>query len=158
MSRKAVEFRPVEPADITWLAEHLRAQDVAEVHACGHRDLAHVVRAGVARSVWSRTATVDGEVAAIFGVAPLLTLMDPRGVPWMLGTDLVPANRGALARHAAPYIQQMLGTFPHLVNIVHAKNTVAVRWLRRVGFTLREPIPHGPEGEMFHLFEMHRHV
>ena len=155
MSQRAVEFRAPTPADITWLAEHMRAQDVAEVHAGGQRDLAHVVRAGVARSVWARAALVDGEVAAIFGVAPLLTVLDPRGVPWMLGTDLVPRNRRTLALHSAPYIHQMLRTFPHLVNLVHAKNTVAVRWLTRVGFTLRDPQPHGPHGEMFHLFEMH---
>jgi len=157
MSRKAVEFRGVTSDDIEHLAAHMRDQDVAEMHACGHHDLTQVLRSGVARSVWSRTATVDGEVAAIFGVAPLLTLMDPRGVPWMLGTELVPRNRGALARHAGPYIHHMLRTFPHLVNLVHARNTVAVRWLTRVGFTLRDPQPHGPEGEMFHLFEM-RHV
>lgn len=154
MSRRAVEFRAPTPADITWLAEHMRDQDVAEMHAGGHHNLHQIVRAGVERSVWSRAALIDGEVAAIFGVAPLLTMLDPRGVPWMLGTDLVPRNRRTLARHSAPYIHQMLRTFPHLLNLVHAKNTVAVRWLTRVGFTLRDPQPHGPVGEMFHLFEM----
>lgn len=136
----------------------MRDQDVAECLACGINPRAAVTE-GVTRSTWSLTALVDGEVAAIFGVAPLGGVLDPRGVPWLLGTPLVPKYRRILARHAAPYIRTMLRAYPHLVNHVHARNTVAVAWIKRMGFTVHdETHPVGPEGEPFHLFEMHTDV
>lgn len=80
-------------------------------------------------------------------------MLDPRGLPWLLGTDAVPANRRALVRLTGPYIRRMLGLFPHLVNAVHARNTHAVRWLKRAGFTMH-PAVEVAGGEMFHPFEM----
>ena len=44
--------------------------------------------------------------------------------------------------------------FGRLYNTVHAENTLAVRWLRRMGFVLHEPHAHPDTGEMFHYFEM----
>lgn len=155
MPRSVVDVRPVEPGDAQALAAGLRQQDRAELDAAGHPDHLHTIRVSVSMSDWSRTATVDGEVACIFGVAPIGGLLDPRGVPWMLGTDLVPQNRRALARLAPQYIRSMLQTYPHLLNTVHARNTLAVRWLARAGFTLHAP--HDHNGEPFQLFEM-RHV
>jgi hypothetical protein len=150
--RSAVEVRPVAPGDCEVLAANLRQQDQNELDAAGHTNHLRAIRDGVARSDWAHTATVDGQVACIFGVAPLGGLLDPRGVPWMLGTDLVPQNRRALARLAPRYIREMLQAYPHLLNTVHARNTLAVRWLARAGFTLHAP--HDHNGEPFQLFEM----
>lgn len=156
MSLSAVEVRPVQPGDVEALAAGLREQDQAELDAAGHPDHLKTIQTAVAMSDWARTATVAGEVACIFGIAPLGTVLDPRGVPWMLGTDLVPQNRRALARLAPQYISAMLQAYPHLLNTVHARNTLAVRWLQRAGFELAPA--HDVNGEPFHLFEMHRHV
>lgn len=150
--RSAVEVRPVAPGDVEALAAGLRQQDRAELDAAGHTDHLQTIRASVQMSDWARTATVDGEVACIFGVAPMGGLLDARGVPWMLGTDLVPQNRRALARLAPQYIRSMLQMYPHLLNTVHARNTLAVRWLARAGFTLHAP--HDYNGEPFQRFEM----
>lgn len=152
MSRPEVETRAPTPADIDALVAGMRQQDIDEMHALGHTDLRAVVQKGVDTSTWSLTALVDGQVACIFGVAPVGTMLDPRGVPWMLGTELVPQNRRALARLAPGYIRTMLRDYPHLLNLVHAHNTVAVSWLKRIGFALH-PI-HDQNGQPFHLFEM----
>ena len=152
MSRSAVETRAPTLADVDELAANLRQQDIDELNAAGHRDHRAVIADGVQKSDWSLTALVDGRVACIFGVAPLASLLDPRGVPWMLGTDLVPQNRRALARLAPGYIRAMLQDYPHLVNVVHSRNTVAVAWLKRIGFVLHAP--HDRNGEPFQLFEM----
>ena len=152
MSRSVVEVRPPTAADVNELAANLRRQDRVELNAGGHTDHQLVIAEGVARSAWSLTALIDDRVACIFGVAPMGGLLDPRGVPWMLGTDLVPQNRRALARLAPGYIRTMLRDYPHLLNLVHAHNTVAVAWLKRVGFALH-PI-HDQNGQPFHLFEM----
>lgn len=157
MSRPAVEVVAPTAAHVAELAANLRRQDVDELRALGHEDMAAPIREGITHSTWCHTALVDGRVASIFGVAPMGGLLDARGVPWMLGTDLVTQNRRALARLAPGYIRAMLRDYPHLINIVHAKNTVAVRWLRRAGFVLRPAEPRGPHGEpLFHIFEMRR--
>lgn len=150
-----VEFSRPAPADVTELVAHMRAQDVAEVYATGCTDLRTAVEDGIAISEMCWTARIDGGMAAIFGCAPGGTLLDPCGVPWLLGTDLVPQHRRILARHARHYIAQMLAAFPHLSNAVHAENTVAVRWLRKMGFALAPAAP-VVTGAMFHTFTMSR--
>lgn len=158
MSRLAVDATRPAPGDAEDLAACLRDQDQAELNAGGHHDHARVIQQSIDRSTLCWTVRVGGEMAAVFGVAPLGTALDPRGVPWMLGTDLVPRHRRILARLAPGYIQQMLKAYPHLLNQVHANNSVATRWLRKMGFVLQPPTPIPPYGELFHLFEMRRHV
>ncbi len=151
-----VEFVAPTAAHIDELAANLRQQDIDELRALGHDDLRKPIGDGVALSTWCYTALADGHVLAIFGVAPMGGLLDPRGVPWALGTDRIWPNRRALARASHGYIRRMLATYPHLTNIVHARNTAAVGWLQRVGFKLHDAQPVAPHGEMFHVFEKRR--
>lgn len=154
MSRPAVDVRDVQLGDSIRLADKLRAQDREELDAAGHPDHRRIIAESVAMSDWAKTALVDGEIACIFGVARSGSLLTPFGVPWMLGTDLVPRHRRVLARLAPVYIRTMLRTYPHLRNTVHARNTIAVRWLKRVGFTFGQDFSHPETGEPFILFEM----
>lgn len=154
-----VDFVRPELSDVDALIANMRGQDVDEVHATGRTDLRAVVEEGLARSVFSVAARVGGETACIFGVAPFATALDPRGVPWMLGTHLVPRNARTLMRLTPRYIRAMLEVFPHLINHVHARNTLAIAWLRHMGFAVHDKThPVGPAAEPFHLFEMKRHV
>lgn len=154
MSRPVVDLAPPAAQDIEELVAGLRLQDREELDACGYPDHRAAVEYSVQASAWCFAVRVGGNLAAIMGVSPAGTLMAPVGVPWMLGTDLVPLHRRTLAVLAPRYIRRMLQDFPHLANVVHARNTVAVRWLQRCGFTLNPPQPMGPHGEPFHLFEM----
>lgn len=158
MSRSVVEFGPVMPGDVEELAAGIRDQDRAECEAVGHTDMQHVIQNSVDVSSQAWTVRVDGGLAAIFGVAPIGTMLAPMGAPWLLGTELVPKHARILSRRVPEYISKMLEAYPHLMNQVHAKNTVSIRWLRRLGFVLRPPHQVPPHGELFHLFEMKRHV
>lgn len=135
------------------LVAHLRAADRAELLACGFPDPRRAIEASLACSTHMLAAVAEGRCVAILGVTPL-SLLEGRGSPWMLGTDLVVTHRRALMADSPAYIRAMLQAYPHLVNYVHADNAVAVRWLRRVGFTLHAPEPYGTRGELFHRFEM----
>jgi hypothetical protein len=141
-----VTYRHPTPVDIADLATNLRQQDINELRALEFTDMLHVVKHCVLLSEWSWAAAVGGNLVCIFGVSH-------EGAPWMLGTDLVRVHRRNLAREAPRYIRKMLKDHPRLVNRVHAANTVAVAWLRRVGFTLHPATPE-PNGAMFHTFEM----
>lgn len=148
-----VLIRPTEPGDAAELFANLRAADLAECQAYGHADLAASLDACVRRSLLCWSGFVDGQLAAILGVAPL-DMLNGLGSPWMLGTPVLDKHSRVLVRATPVYIGRMLTAFPHLVNFVHAKNTTSVRWLRRLGFTLHDAVPYGPLGEPFHPFEM----
>jgi hypothetical protein len=153
MSQPAVELRHPTPEDCEELATNMRAQDAAEMAALGFTDLRQVVWSCVADSVWCDAVLVDGRLACIFGLGVSCTAVASFGSPWMLGTPLVPKHRRILARLAPGYIAKMLQGHPHLINRAHAKNTLAVAWLKRVGFTLHTPTPVAPTGALFHTFE-----
>jgi hypothetical protein len=148
-----VLIRRTQAGDAQILAENMRASDAAEVHAYGHFDLEWAVEQSVAQSLLCWTAFIDGELAAILGCAPI-SIVSGIGSPWMLGTPVLDAHARVLVRATPRYIAEMLKAFPHLVNHVHTHNTTSKRWLRRIGFTLREAAPFGALGEPFHRFEM----
>ncbi len=148
-----VLIRLTAPEDAAELFANLRPADLAECTAYGHPDLAASIADNARRSLLCWTAFVDGELAAILGVAPL-NILGGIGSPWMLGTPVLDRHARILVRESRVYIARMLTAFPHLVNFVHAENATSVRWLRRLGFTLHEPVPYGAKGELFHPFEM----
>lgn len=146
-------IRPTQPGDVEELIANLRESDRAECEAYGRPSIAPGIEASVRRSLLCWTGTADGRVGAIMGVSPVDVLAGV-GSPWMLGTPLLNRHSRVLVRMTPEYIARMLKAFPHLVNFVHAKNTTSVRWLRRLGFTLHNPVPYGALGELFHPFEM----
>lgn len=158
MSRPVLETRAPTPEDLAHLAANLRDQDRAELEAAGWDDYRTALEESVRFSKWTQVAVVDGEVACVFGCAEYGSMLAPDGVPWFLGTELVTRHRRVLQRWAPRYIGAMLQDYPRLFNAVHADNTVAVRWLRRLGFTLHPATPAPPTGAPFHVFEMNRDV
>lgn len=154
MSSPVVEFRAIQPGDVEHIAQHLRDQDAAELRANGERDALAALRRSVEESAVVVVATAHGEPGCMFGCVPGGTLLAPSAVVWMVGTHLVPQHQRVLARLAPRYILAMHARFGRLYNAVHASNTLAVRWLKRMGFVLHEPHPNPVTGEMFHYFEM----
>lgn len=150
-----VEIRDLLDGDVEHVAQHMRAADVAEVRAGNHEPL-EALQHSVRASARTWVATVSGRPAAVFGIAPLGSVLDPRGAPWLLGTDDVPTQPRALVRLARVYTAEMLSAFPHLVNAVHTRNTAACAWLARVGFVLGATYNHPVTGEPFTIFEMQR--
>jgi hypothetical protein len=159
--RRGVDLRPVQPADIDRLSANLRDQDAAELQALGHESESFhdVIRDSVASSVmchaiWSPTDEFMG-ICGLSIVSQSL-LGAAAGVPWMLGTPVVPRFGAALNRATRRYNAAMLERAPLLFNYVHAANSVSVAWLQRVGYTLSPSEPYGPRGEPFHRFEQRR--
>ena len=148
-----VVIRPTEPGDAAELFTHLRPADLAECRAYGRIDIRAGIEDNVRRSTLCWTGLVDGELAAILGVAPI-NMLTGIGSPWMLATPVLDRHQRVLVKETPKYINRMLNTFPHLFNFVHERNTTSVRWLRRLGFVLHEPIPFGALGEPFRPFEM----
>lgn len=141
-----VEFYHPEEWEAEELAANLRDQDAEEMRALGITNPAANIAWGIRNSEMCWAARANGKLACIFGCVG--------DVVWMLGTPVVVDHRRNLVVQAPVYIKQMLRIRGRLHNMVHAKNTNAVRWLKRSGFKLGEAFPMGPNGEPFYFFEM----
>lgn len=138
--RPAIEVGAPGARDLEELAARMRPADAAECWATGYDDLALAVRESVAASALCLAARLDGELACIFGVAPLGSLLTAEaGIPWLLGTPTMDRSRLVFVRESRSYIARMLTLYPLLRNVVHADNARAVAWLRRAGFNVGEP-------------------
>lgn len=147
----------VTPQGLTHIARRLREADQEEVYATsGSRDFEAALRRCVAVSDDTVMATAaDGEPLALFGVATV-SLLSNKGTPWMLATDGAQLHQRALVRGGRAYAVAMLKQYARLENYVDVRNGRAVAWLRRCGYTIHDPVPHGAFGLPFHPFSMTR--
>jgi hypothetical protein len=147
----SVEIRPATLDDARTLV--LRRADRAEIEALTGRDPRAVLIESVERSASAWAGLADGELVCLFGVVPM-SLAGVTGIPWLLGSDAVAAYGRQFLRCNRAWLGEMLRDFPLLTNVVDARNTVSIRWLRWLGFTLGTPQPMGVQGLPFIPFEM----
>lgn len=151
----SVEYKQVEQCHVDELAVAIRKADLEEVAAMTRDDIHKVITQSVTHSSLSASVFVNGKLAAILGVVPASTaVINTVGIPWMLGTDEIQKNGKALLKTCLPVVRQMTASFQLLENNVHAKNKVAIRFLRRIGFKIEEAEPIGIDGALFHRFTM----
>jgi hypothetical protein len=151
MSAPVVEIRPATAADA--LALVLRKADRDEVEALTGRDPREALVASVERSASAWAGVADGELVCLFGVVPV-SLVGVTGIPWLLGSEFVMRYGRPFLRRNRAWLREMLREFPVLRNVVDARNTVSIRWLGWLGFTLGAPQPMGVRGLPFIPFEM----
>lgn len=149
-------FRPATSEDAIYLSTRLRSGDLDELAAQygPATDVAAVLARAllVSSSCWAGCAA-DDEPVALLGVAPV-SLLSGIGSPWMLGSARAEEFPKAMIREGRRKVKEMRVLYPSLVNYVHARNEVSVRWLQRLGFLVHDPQPVGFEGELFRQFTM----
>lgn len=152
-----IRVRRASADDARALAPRLREADRVEVLAAGVQPL-DALLGGLERATWAYSIVVDGEVAAILGVAPMGALLGDSGIPWLLGSDLALRHWRRLCKSGPFWIERMHESYAHLVNMVHARNVLAIKWLRYAGFVVHEETITMPSGEQFLIFERKRDV
>lgn len=129
----------------------MRAIDRIECEAMGHSPKA-ALRAGLMNSSLCFTATVDGKPECMFGLVVNNALCG-KGTPWFLGSDAVYEHPREMLRYGPHFVRAFCDSTPHLSNLVSCENDRAIRFLRRLGFTIEEqPVPIG--GAEFLRFEL----
>lgn len=128
---------PATEDDVRELAPWLRAEDRAEVLALGCDPVDGLLQS-LSGSCEAWTYRDDERIICMAGVAPL-SLIGRTGVPWLLGSDLVPAHRRAFMLETRRMVARWLGMFSVLRNTVDCRHEAALRWLRWLGFSLSEP-------------------
>ena len=114
----------------------MRADDVRECAAMGHAPKA-ALRDGLTASSRCFTALVDGRPEAMFGLV-VTNALNGEGTPWMLGTDAIYLHPRAMLRWGPRFVAAMLDSTPALSNLVAVDNVRAIRFLRRLGFSIGE--------------------
>lgn len=137
------------------LLTRVRLADREEFAAFSGHTPAKVLEMGLRASSPAYAGLINGRVMTLFGVAPR-SLLTGSGVPWLVGAQELERHQVVFLRRCRPILAQFLNLYPHLENYVDARNTVAIRWLRWLGFTLHEARPVGLAGLPFHRFEIRR--
>jgi hypothetical protein len=130
----------------------LRPGDARELAALGIADPAGRLAESIQRSLWSNAYVIDGEVAALVGLAAR-TVLSGEGIPWLITGRPVDGHKKLFLRETRAGVERMRATFPVLRNIVHAEYHQTVRWLRWLGFEVLEPQPTGPLRQPFSVFQ-----
>lgn len=133
------------------IAEHLRDEDRAElVAAVGPRLAAEVVRESIERSMMARALLIDGEVAAIYGVAP--SVLPEAGIVWMVTGTLVDDHPRLFWEQCKRRLTDVFERYEAVFNWVDARYSRSLNWLRHLGFTVdSEPDAYGFEQRPFHF-------
>lgn len=147
-----VEIREALPEDAVLLAKDLREADRKEILAFGLSEEA-VLRDGISKALYAKTALVDGEIAAMWGLEG--NSLGSTGHPWLLtGEKVKNVSPWTFVSIYKQQVSDMLQLFPTLVNFVDTRYTQSVRLLEMLGFKLYPSIPLGEDRIMFSKFEL----
>lgn len=146
-----IEIVPARALHLRRIAAVMRQADQDEVMAITGKPVLVALSASFRRSSICMVALVDGQPEVIFGVGDL-NILTATGAPWLLGSEVVVTHRSEFLRRSVHWRDQLLKRYSVLKNVVDARNTVAIRWLRWLGFGFSEPFPH--RGHDLMLFEM----
>lgn len=133
------------------VAHRTRFADRDELWAAAQVDpLQAILLSMRASSNTCATLMLDGVPAAVFGCR----YDGQTGYPWLVGTDLLVKNAKTFLQLCPTWINKMREGVTLLENYVDARNVVAIRWLKRMGFSFDEAAPYGPLNLPFHRFTM----
>lgn len=128
------------------LAQNMRKSDAEEVMASGGYTPLQALEESLKISCEAHAMFLHGKLAMIFGVAGA---PGRPGVIWALGSDVISEHTKAFMQASKAWIEQLKRRYPVLVNAVHSRNKPSLRWVKRLGFTVQEPIIFGRKGELF---------
>ena len=120
-------------ADVDYLRNNLRPEDAQEVQA-SHGSTEEALQMGFDDSdeCWTIIVTDTDEIAGMYGVG---RYDDTVGVPWLLTAPAIEKIWLPFLRGSRKWVEEINEKYPLLTNAVDAEYTVAINWLRFVGFT-----------------------
>lgn len=145
------EVVPATAAHASELARRMRCADRVEVWASHRTTPRQAVAQSMRMSRDTYAGLADGRVVCLFGVARATALSND-GMPWMLATPLLRKHAFAFLRRNRQVVNKWRAEYATLANYVDARNTLTLRWLAWLGFTIEPAAPYGAEQLPFHRF------
>ncbi len=150
--KEVVEIRKTIQSDILPIAVNMRDADAKEIWDSHMSTPYNALVKGMESVGNSWTILVNGVPIGMVGVSRR-TLISDKGVPWLLGTDAMVSNRKLFMKISKIVLKNMSKGYKYLENYVSVENTVSIRWLKRLGFTLGEEV-NSMTGVIFKRFYM----
>ena len=126
-------YRTATLSDCIKLAPNLREQDKEELKlASGDEPLEALIYSLNASEECNAIIDDNDNIVGLFGVAPVDELT---GSPWLLGAEGIKDIKQEFLEGCSSWITEVQERHPILLNYVHKDNTVAIRWLRWLGFS-----------------------
>tara|TARA_R110000850_G_scaffold106309_2_gene217612 strand:+ start:75 stop:539 length:465 start_codon:yes stop_codon:yes gene_type:complete len=151
----SVLIRDLQKEDLVLMAEMMRPMDRFEFDLMSNGQsveecLQHMLR----RSRRARAGYFDGKLVAVYGVLSP-TMMSTGGNPWMAATDMIDRSdvRRLFLQKTRSELAWLSEGFSLLWNIVSVENSIAIRWLKWVGFTF-DGTEYDIRGHSFLKFQM----
>lgn len=132
------------------IAPVIREADKNEVFAASSLDVEKALTQSIDVNGYHYSGFVDGKLICIFGIARIENI----GVPYLLGTDEIEKHKRIVAVYSKGFIDKYKREFDYMVNFVDARNELAIKWLKWLGFTIHEAQSFGYLGLPFHKFDM----
>lgn len=124
-------FREATWEDGKEVLERLRPQQMATVKKL-NLDVMGLLTKVINNNFPSITVLIDGEVAAVFGVAQESLLSDVK--IWLMTTPLIEKNSIAFLRESRRFTQELYKAYGPLIGMVDSDFEKSRRWLRWIGF------------------------
>ena len=147
------EIIPTTDEHVVELSTTMREADVQEVWAANHLLPYEALKLSLEYTDRAYTSLFNKEVICMWGVGKT-TYLSEEGIPWMLTSDLVRIHFREFLRQAPRLLDDIKKEAIILINMVDARNTLSIRWLKWLGFTIHDSIPFGPDNMLFHPFSM----
>lgn len=145
-----IEIVPAELPHLRAMESNMRPADRCEIAGLG---------VTVRRALWKayrnspvcKTALVDGEVAALWGVCVGLQSGTAK-VPWLHTATAIEKIPVSFVKLAKTELAAMIALYPKLESYVAAEYVGAIGLLKLLGFTIEPAAPVGAKGEMYSRF------
>ena len=147
-----IEIRKPTARDVRLLVQNMRQSDMDELKAYFSDDYDYIVKTSVKYSKDAWSVVVNGKLLFICGVG-LVSLIGRVGCPWLLGTDDIAQYPKEFYKQTQKILEEVLQDYDKLQNHVYFKNTQSLRFLKRLGFDIKDAEKYGANNEMFHPFE-----
>lgn len=132
-----VKFRKARIEDCFYFEMNMRDADKKEAACISTKASGDLLVDCLTHSVEAHVAYYeDGTVFALFGLCRSSALGTAQ--PWMVATDDIMKCKKFFFKTASEIIAAWLDAYGRLWNIVHEDNTLAVLFLKRLGFTFGE--------------------
>lgn len=128
-------------ADAKYIAPRLREADRRECMArVGLKpDVVLPLTVTLEKDVWVCCDLEDTPVV-IMGVSPV-ALHPEMGIVWMTSTDEIFKYKMTLMKGTPEILEMFHDKYPLLANHVDARNTVHIKWLKKMGFSMLREMP-----------------
>lgn len=143
-------------ADVEFIAEHARQEDIDEIRAASGNTVFDSLRYGLNHSSHCWTITLGDMPVSMCGCIRSPVYPDCATI-WMISTESTKAQPVGFYRAAKDCLEKMQAEYPCLANYVDSRNLDAIQFLESLDFTLEREVEKGGGGVPFHKFYKVRH-